>query len=739
MDPLPRTFTIDDLQAATPRVLDRLRAMAELPQYGTVAGQAVASLFWEELGLPIRGPINDIDVFVNRALPRHMRGLPPLPAQPDPDGQFARKIPTSNHRTRVSTEYASYEHVKFLAMRFTTRILRTYAVDLVNYTLIENMRTPPGQPGHADDVSAEIVEGFDLNLVSVGINLETGNAAASPAFLRFLSDYKVKVQTCNTPSHTMVRLASKCTQGDIQGVSCDFEQQMDMLATAISCQKAHGDGETPMFGAIEFFGPKYRKIYGRFSHLLPPIEHVPTMDDARKIPGSENPPLTIDLYRLIVPAPTDPANKWLVESATKMGPFSGSSLLYLSHFPDLYEIAHPQQCGVDPAQAAIRRTALDELTALDKNNGNCELDGFGKAAVALDLEIFQSPVEGMDEKDQFAFFFGQRAAKNQAQADRAAAAFGGLTPAHRATLYALREGADTAIQFQVAPDQAWWDMIKAHGANLLNEWSHASSNAEPIAASDNIAIIRHFTDAIDRHGDAGTARLVSLLMDMYPSHHGEGLNESVFRRMSDLVGHKESLRFMRWLSTKVIPSWPDLSHANPLHASAIVRGWIASDHPCPAQAIATARGQVAMELIHRIARMHPHSASLFPSGQPDMPPPALLDDGNLMLSCVMENITMQDIFVQHSPPIITTLLDKGLLIPLVQRARNHPDSVVPIDGIHEAMATIKHARPQGHYPVSDPQHKPATRAEVLAFLNQMAMDHATKPVEPAPAARAMRF
>lgn len=48
-------------------VLDELSRIAPIPEQGTVAGQAVASVVMKRLGLGLNAPINDVDVFLSVA------------------------------------------------------------------------------------------------------------------------------------------------------------------------------------------------------------------------------------------------------------------------------------------------------------------------------------------------------------------------------------------------------------------------------------------------------------------------------------------------------------------------------------------------------------------------------------------------------------------------------------------------------------------------------------------------
>ena len=160
------TITLNQLQAVAPLVLEELRSMATLPPAGTVAGQAVASLFWKALGLQMKGPVNDIDVFVNLHMPLELRGGPPESSL-GKGNHIERQQKTTTHWD-VAADRKDYGMVAKIALRCNTEILSTYRRGLVNYTLIQSPSIPAGKITQSDHISKSLVDGFDLNLVSVG-------------------------------------------------------------------------------------------------------------------------------------------------------------------------------------------------------------------------------------------------------------------------------------------------------------------------------------------------------------------------------------------------------------------------------------------------------------------------------------------------------------------------------------------------------------------------------------------
>lgn len=221
------------------------------------------------MGHPCRGPVNDVDVFVNMLLPRDQRGL----ERGAPSFVYAPKvIRTSPHVNNAGSGQEEYSHIKFIALRASINILRTYQAGLVNYTLIDSPLIKNKNAGHSDEVSQSLVEGFDLNMMGVGINLETGALVASDAFIDFLNTRELRVATCNTPAHTLIRPAQKSSNGEVSGVSCDFETEKSLLEVALLSQQYDRPYfEHTLSTVVNFGSGKYKALYDGVSHLLPPL------------------------------------------------------------------------------------------------------------------------------------------------------------------------------------------------------------------------------------------------------------------------------------------------------------------------------------------------------------------------------------------------------------------------------------------------------------------------------------
>lgn len=264
-------ITQQDLHDATPRVLQRLRDLVQLPSMGTVGGQSVASLLFEELGLDIRGPINDVDIFVPLHMPREERGVftSHIPYN-HPKNPTAR---TSHSLTHDGSE--GYSHVKFICARSNVFILRTYQDGLRNFTLVRHH----GHLGndHSLSVSQDIIDGFDLNAVQVGINIKHQKMVFSHNFLEFLNTKDLRVATCNTPTHTLIRLAKKAFGGELKNITCNFEHERSLITTYLQLVDTHRSLLNTALNAplVEDVGKKYVNIATQFSQYLPPLMASP--------------------------------------------------------------------------------------------------------------------------------------------------------------------------------------------------------------------------------------------------------------------------------------------------------------------------------------------------------------------------------------------------------------------------------------------------------------------------------
>lgn len=345
-------ITFDDIQAAAPRVLERLKGMAPLPAHGIVAGQSVATLLFEELGLPIQGALNDIDVFVSKNLPAAQRQVEYTNTNTRKtfarSSRFSQWERTSVDKRKVvkvqadgTVDKNDYKFVNIIGQRGTISVLRTYRRGLLNYTLVDGAGMGPA--GFVNvQVGQALVNGFDLNGVAVGIDLHTQKAVCSPQFVEFLNTRVLRPQSYHTPGYTLIRLAKKLFVDNMVGVSCDFDKEKDILLCASSLQQEKTWRLFPDATLLHTFGPKYHALLQGFSQHLPPVQEV-------RAPSSE----LHGLWAFAHPLPHAPKVAELTQGFAKVDANNthfARSVLFTKHLTELWD-----------ATPAVRQHVFEQL------------------------------------------------------------------------------------------------------------------------------------------------------------------------------------------------------------------------------------------------------------------------------------------------------------------------------------------------------------------------------------------
>lgn len=530
-------ITLEDVQKVAPRVVERLRALADLPQHGTVAGQSVASLIWEEMGLECRGPVNDIDVFVNMNMPRTMRGLEEIKnsGYQNPD----RQIQTASHTSGVSMVSSDYGQLKFIAARQSITIMRTYQVGLVNYTLINSPLISRGI-GHGDDVSASLVDGFDLNVVGVGINLETGRVSANPGFIEFLNTRNIRVQTCNTPMHTLMRLAHKVFSDQIKGASCDYETERELLETAILCQ-AYLRGKKDISTVINFGGGKYKALYEQYKSVLPPL-----LEEKCDVSYQEEPYVFYSLD------PADPASGYaqkIVQSAKlRAMPRPALQTVFVSKFPHVFDVLHPTRSFLDQPEVLKRKQAFEAL-----NSPSSELDALALVQRVLGHDLVSCIPSGMDQEDATLFFFDQDCSKTLERVIEVSEIWEDLSPLEQKLVFYAELRADDVYTMRKGGPDRWKDNLEKMGLSLLKSVANLKSGYEADFSADLMKEMVATLKGLPRAGSLAVEQLfdqvsrasstLSAIVNTYPAHEKRDA----------------SLDLIKWYA----PTWPDVSLLEP--------------------------------------------------------------------------------------------------------------------------------------------------------------------------------
>lgn len=568
----------DQLQKLVPEVLRRLNEIATLPQYGTVAGQSVASIFQELLGHPARGPINDIDVFVNRALPPRLRGRGKYDASQS--GPKLNKVQAlGKHATGFDAADVggSFGYMKVIVSRFNIDILRTYREGMVNYTMIAPAGVNSKQWGHDVDVSQTLVEGFDLNLVGVGINLQTKEVVATNEYLEFLRTSKMRVKTCNTPIHTLIRLANKITSGQLVGVSCDYGSERAKLEAATYCQQQYlinvwkeyaqlDEGKDIAYfnqNLVATFGNgKYKQMYDANAHLLPPLRQV--SHDKGSGEG------VVTLNTLVVDEPLDPNVQPLIRKLI----CSSFPLLLVEHamcsdFPALYDLF---------AKPCVNQFARQQafLSIEQENRSGLGLDvaaniitkyslAVGSGGV-LDLDRFDSV---MSSPDVALFFFKQHHGMNVALQDKAIQAYQGCSDVDIHVIKSMGHRADFTVQFQENPKAGLRYLIEQNASLVLSLYCGYVSGKERDIVNTRIGDVLGLLSQLSKEKKEFFARnLLGLSTNKDGWHRYENTQQipGLFNVLGNL-DHFQRKVLIKLVFDFICPQFPDISSMSVNEAS----------------------------------------------------------------------------------------------------------------------------------------------------------------------------
>lgn len=713
------SYTTQDLQAAAPAVLARLRALADFPDKGTVAGQSVASMFLEELGHDIRGQVNDIDVFVSMGMPRTDRGLEPLlPEQLNKPG--SRKQGTTFHFNDVSSE-TDYEHVKFIALRSSVNILRTYRVGLVNYTLISSPLIPHGADGHNAAVSQAVVDGFDLNLVGVGINLETGRVVSSAGFLEFLNSGVVRVETCNTPAHTMVRLAKKVLGGEVMGAKCDYEGERRLLEVALACQQANEQdrANTPhQLWTVLSFGAHYKKLYDRFAHALPPlVERVETLHDGSEytfydmVPGELQHQCDVDLVKM-------------AHGATAL-PYFCSQTVHVAQFPRFYELLHPERSLLDPEEIAFRRAAFDRIhhEAPDAENLHLTQKALGKPSLLM-------KIEGLDDHDSAAFFSNQACITDPELVRQVVEFIEDAPPIERHIIHGVaRLRADEVLELSNDRSGVWRRMLAKSGRAIVSQVANCPFESEE---AHRAPLLREIFTWLEELGPRGREIFQSMAI-VQPKDCDHGL---FLHTVVRCFPPKDQAALAARLLRKSLPSWPNLANETPEVAAAALSVWDGVRVPREEVAWTTAPSGTHAVLAELTCKRYRHSYSRDDEQ----------DGADEMFDRVLPALSVEDISADNAR-IVRAMLNIAAGDKLITHLSSRQDvqQLLPslcriVDQWRESSEDLHDISfPFSNDPDADPWRRPYNPRPAVALLENMILACEAPGAAPAPASRRPRL
>ncbi len=236
-----------------PTVLAHLGKFATLPARGIVAGQAVASAL-EDIYGGGGGVYNDVDVFMQLLSPVATRFH---------EGKMLDTV--ENFELTISNlprKNEDYDHLKLVP---TLTSNRTYTVEGTSRRDLLNMVFYKSR-GKRDEASYQVLSGFDLNCVRVGVDLASKRLIWDRHYAEFLATSEVRIVVASTPLHSLMRLLKK--KQELPKVHINLEASA-VIANVMRQREVVADLQ-PTRHAAYWFGPKYIQLARTLKEDLAP-------------------------------------------------------------------------------------------------------------------------------------------------------------------------------------------------------------------------------------------------------------------------------------------------------------------------------------------------------------------------------------------------------------------------------------------------------------------------------------
>ena len=237
--------------------------MAKLPKSGCIAGQGLASIIYDELGIGVNAPVNDLDIFDISSV-RLYKALAGC--------EKKASLCFKGKNDEISVIDDDYNQISY----FNVRTQRGYRVvksftdkeqPIINKTLI----TFSDQSIKLIDQTFDhdtLLESFDFNACQVAYDLGAKTFHYTIAFETFLKTKTLKLASLHTPLHSAVRLFKKLKE--IAGVNCDIEAEMNMITTYLSMNNVL------CTTAIPPMGKRYYELYQKYKSDITPYFKIET-------------------------------------------------------------------------------------------------------------------------------------------------------------------------------------------------------------------------------------------------------------------------------------------------------------------------------------------------------------------------------------------------------------------------------------------------------------------------------
>lgn len=230
------------------------RRFGDLPEFGVIAGQAVASAIYEIAGVDAAPSYNDLDVFYIVDTQRTNLG----------SNEFnkGRHFKTTRPSKRIGVAGSSILSTGSISKNSYEVVSCDYDGEK-NYIGI-HLAKDYGGIKVDEELASTIIKGFDINCCQAAMNLSTKEVVWTPEFENFLYHKQLRAVSYLTCQHTAVRLVRKAKELTFATLDLDIEMYKIQTARKVmmSIQEARSEGlAQPVLFPGNLFSDVYREKY----------------------------------------------------------------------------------------------------------------------------------------------------------------------------------------------------------------------------------------------------------------------------------------------------------------------------------------------------------------------------------------------------------------------------------------------------------------------------------------------
>ncbi len=209
------------------KIIDSLNQYAEypLPNYGVVAGQSVAEIYFRLKKIPIETRIKDIDLFMNLNS-TYLRNKYSNYTRNVHNNFYFQKNCTKNKLIKKQT---SFNEENFEVIKSTGNYYKIVDVfNIQNVNVIEIEHDKYSRLNHVQNLK-NTVNSFDINSIQIGVCLRTKRVYMTEHFKTFINTKQVSVITYHRPLKTLCRYLEK--QQYYKGAFFNFYYEVNLILT----------------------------------------------------------------------------------------------------------------------------------------------------------------------------------------------------------------------------------------------------------------------------------------------------------------------------------------------------------------------------------------------------------------------------------------------------------------------------------------------------------------------------